>query len=188
MLLLLDELEWIKMANNFHFRWSTCPLPCNSDISLGDIWPPANLLSSCCSCWQQDKATGGSPVKANLYELGISPSNPLCNLHRNRAFFLAAVDIELNVGESRDITALRRTSHHWPASYYSWRSHDCRSESSIDKDNGNPAEYSRHGEITEDNINKSATCNSDNSGQAPKGRRCLVKNIWWYYSLHDIHN
>ena len=111
------------------------------------------------------------PVKASLCKLGISPSSPTCNLHHNSAFkggkrriFMSAVDIDLNAEESREITALRRTSHHWPALCYSCRSHPCRSEPTINKDKGNPAEYDHHGEITEDNTNKFATCNSDLEG------------------------
>ena len=50
---------------------------------------------------------------------------------------------------------------HWPASCYSCRSHPCRSERPIDKDMGNPSKYDHHGDITDDNTNKSVTCNSD---------------------------
>ena len=67
----------------------------------------------------------------------------LCYRHRYRALkggvqhiFVAAVDIELNTGESRSITTLRRIGHHWPASYYSCRGHPIRSEPPIDKDKG----------------------------------------------------
>ena len=41
---------------------------------------------------------------------------------------MASVNIVLNVGESREITALHWMSHHRPASYYSCRGHTCRSE------------------------------------------------------------
>ena len=70
----------------------------------------------------------------------------------NRAFeggipfiFVAAVDIELNVGESGKNPTLRRTIHHRPASRNSCRSNPCRREPPIDKDKSNPAEYFRHG-------------------------------------------
>ena len=120
-------------------------------VNLSNIWPPAYLLSSRCFGRQQPKGTGESPAKASLYELGIWLSNPPCNLHHNRMFkdeirriFVAAVDIELNVGESRDIATLRGTGHQWPDSYYSCWGHFCRSEPPINKDTGNPAKYDRH--------------------------------------------
>ena len=118
------------MATNSHSWWPTCQLQCHSKNSCGDIWPPAYLLSSSCFCWQQPKVSIRSPANACLYELWIWQSNPLCNLHCNRAFkggiwhiFVAAVYIKLNVGESWVITALRKISHHWPALYYFWWSH-----------------------------------------------------------------
>ena len=56
----------------------------------------------------------------------ILSSNPPRNLHRDREMegvkwriIVAAVDIDLNVGESRDIITFRGTDHHSPASYYS---------------------------------------------------------------------
>ena len=63
---------------------------------------------------------------------------------------MAIVDIELNVEESRLITTVSGTGHHWTASYYYCRVHPYRSEPLLDKDTGNSAEYDRHGEVTED--------------------------------------
>ena len=65
-----------------------------------------------------------------------------------RHILTAVLDIELSVGESREITALRRLGHHWPASYYSCRGHHCRTEPPLDKDTGRSAEYNCHGEVT----------------------------------------
>ena len=107
--------------------------------------------------------------------------NPLCKLHRNRSLeggirriFVAAVDIELNAGESREIIMLRRMSDHWPASYYS-----CRSEPPIDKDTGNPAEYDHRGEITDDNSNKFTTYNRNPAATAmhPKSLVGVKKHV-----------
>ena len=121
----------VKIQTNYHIiqrvqhgqiKRKMClhtPIICQGQpvkISCGDILPPAHLLSSCCSWWQQPKATDWSPAIANLYELGIWSSNPLCNLCCDRAFndgiqhiFVAALDIKLNGGESREVTTLHGT-------------------------------------------------------------------------------
>ena len=90
-----------------------------------------------------------------------------------------SMDIELNVVESKEITGLRKMSHHWPASYYSCQIHLCSSEPPIDKDKGNPTEFDRHGKITEDNTNKSSTYNSDpvDYGNTPKSLACVKKQV-----------
>ena len=75
--------------------------------------------------------------------------------------FVAAMDIELNVEESREITTLNRMGHHWSASYHYCQSLPYRSEPLLDKDKGNPYECDHHGEITEDNSNEYATYISD---------------------------
>ena len=107
----------------------------------------------------------------------------MCSLCCDRVFkdgikriFVAAVDIGLNVGESREFTSLRGMGHHWPASCCTCQSHPCRSEPTIDKDKGSPAEYDCHGKNTEDNCNESATYTSGHNN-APKSHAGVKKHV-----------
>ena len=71
--------------------------------------------------------------------------------------FLATLVIELNVRESRDISAIRGTRQHLPATYYSCPSHPFTIVPPINEGKGNLAEYDRHEEIAEDSTNKTST-------------------------------
>ena len=81
--------------------------------------------------------------------------------------FMATLDIGLNVRESREISAIRGTHQHLPATYYSCPSHPCRIVPPFNEGKGNLAEYDRHEEIAVDSTNKSSTYHSD-----PAERQC----------------